>query len=170
MHISSEYIISRLSHYPTRQSCQNTCSRCASINDPLPIAAFHIIQQDTRQNCQNACMQSLGLRNAIFTCGYISCIWLAIYNVQHGRASVKDHLPITAIFQLLGIWSKLHYNNSAIRPLLIVKVFLVTSELTKACGRAVIIIHYSIILPQHIQYNYNLNISWTNQRQDVDIN
>ena len=55
-----------------------------------------------------------------------------------------------------------------IRPLLVVNVFLVTLELTKACGRAVIIIHYSIILPQHILYN--LNISWTNHRQDVDIN
>ena len=44
----------------------------------------------------------------------------------------------------------------------------VTSEFTKACGRAVIIIRYSIILPQHILYN--LNISWTNQRQDADIN
>ena len=47
-------------------------------------------------------------------------------------------------------------------------MFLVTSELTKACGRAVIIIHYSIILPKHILYN--LNISWTNQRQDADSN
>ena len=46
-------------------------------------------------------------------------------------------------------------------------MFLVTSELTKACGRAVIIIHYSIILPQHILYN--LNISWTNHRQDADM-
>ena len=55
-----------------------------------------------------------------------------------------------------------------IRPLLVVKVFLVTSELTKACGRAVIIIHYSIISPQHILYN--LNICWTNHRQDVDVN
>ena len=43
-----------------------------------------------------------------------------------------------------------------VRPLLVafVNVFLVISELTKACVRAVIIIHYSIILPQLI-----LNIS-----------
>ena len=38
-----------------------------------------------------------------------------------------------------------------------------------AMRAAVIIIHYySIILPQHILYN--LNISWTNHRQDGDIN
>ena len=36
----------------------------------------------------------------------------------------------------------------SIRPLSVVNVFLLTSELTKACGRAVIIIHYFIILPQ----------------------
>ena len=43
----------------------------------------------------------------------------------------------------------------------------VTSELTnyKACRQAVIIIHNLFhCLPQHILYN--LNISWTNQRQD----
>ena len=56
----------------------------------------------------------------------------------------------------------------SIRPLFVVNVFLVTSELTLPCGRAAIIIHYSIILPQHILYN--LNISWTNYRQDDDIN
>ena len=50
---------------------------------------------------------------------------------------------------------------------LVVNAFLVTLELTKACGRVVIFIHYSIILPQHILY---MNISWTNHRQDVDIN
>ena len=38
----------------------------------------------------------------------------------------------------------------------------------RACGRAVIIIPYSIILPQHILYN--LNITWINHRQDADIN
>ena len=35
----------------------------------------------------------------------------------------------------------------------------------KTCGRAVIIIHYSIILPQH--FLYNLNISCTCQRPDA---
>ena len=49
-----------------------------------------------------------------------------------------------------------------------VKVFLVTSVLTKACGRAAIIIHYSIILPRH--FLYNLNISCTYQRQDAGTN
>ena len=38
----------------------------------------------------------------------------------------------------------------------------------KTCGRAVIIIHYSIILPQH--FLYNLNISCTCQRPDAKIN
>ena len=44
----------------------------------------------------------------------------------------------------------------------------VSGHITEACERAVIIIHYSIILPQHILYN--LNISWTNPIQDADIN
>ena len=35
----------------------------------------------------------------------------------------------------------------------------------KTCGRAVIIIHYAIILPQH--FLYNLNISCTCQRPDA---
>ena len=41
------------------------------------------------------------------------------------------------------------------------------SDLTKACGRVVITIHYSIILPKIL---YNLNISLANQREDADIN
>ena len=57
--------------------------------------------------------------------------------------------------------------NNTVLPLLVINVFLVTSGLTKACGRAVIIIHYSIILPQHLLYN--LNISCTYERQDADI-
>ena len=36
----------------------------------------------------------------------------------------------------------------------------------KTCGRAVIIIHYSIILPQYFLYN-NLNIACTCQRPDA---
>ena len=66
--------------------------------------------------------------------------------------------PINLMFQ----------NCFIVRPLLFVNVFLVTSELTKACGRAVIISHYSIILPQH--FLYKLNISCTYQRQDACTN
>ena len=65
---------------------------------------------------------------------------------------------------IIMIWVPLWFINDWslflalwIRPLLVVNVFLVTSELTKTCGRAVIIIHYSIFLPQHYLYNL-LNI------------
>ena len=38
----------------------------------------------------------------------------------------------------------------------------------KTCGRAVIIIHYSIILPQHFLYIFNISCSY--QRQEAWIN
>ena len=55
-------------------------------------------------------------------------------------------------------------HSTTIRPLLVVNVFLVTSQLTKACragGYHCPLFHY---LPQH-NILYNLNISRTNQRQ-----
>ena len=112
----------------------------------------------------------------------ICIVWLHYVQwcIQRGGAQGAGAPPLargiqlvaTQISKLISIASHkplLGDKNAMSRPLFVVNLFLVTSELTKACRWAVIIIHYSIILPQH-NVLYSLNISWTNHRQDADIN